>query len=147
FDQRLDLKRYRTHAQHYCINQRCLQSALAFLLLHELGHWHHQHKPYSVISHRRAQAQEIESDSLAIEVMGRMSTPPYGIVTWFMVTGLMAPDNPTTHPLSSTRLQSIALALKTTPERFISRDNQNTLTRADVLTLANDINTIAETLD
>jgi hypothetical protein len=64
-----------------------------------------------------------------------------------MVTGLMAPDNPTTHPLSSTRLQSIALALKTTPERFISRDNQNTLTRADVLTLANDINTIAEALD
>lgn len=129
------------------MSQKLLKSALAFLLLHELGHWHHQHKPYSAISHRRAQAQEIESDSLAIEVMGQMSTPPYGIVTWFMVTGLMAPDNPTTHPLSSTRLQSIALALKTTPERFISRDNQNTLTRADVLTLANDINTIAEALD
>jgi hypothetical protein len=129
------------------MSQKLLKSAIAFLLLHELGHWHHQHKPYTAISQRRAQTQEIESDALAIEVMGRMSTPPYGIVTWFMVTGLMAPDNPTTHPLSSTRLQSIAVALEETPERFISRDNRHTLSRAGILELAKNIRVIAEALE
>jgi hypothetical protein len=64
-----------------------------------------------------------------------------------MVTGLMAPDNPTTHPLSSTRLQSIAVALEETPERFISRDNRHTLSRAGILELAKNIRVIAEALE
>lgn len=128
------------------VSQKTLKSGLAFLLIHELGHWHYRHAPYGSISNRQAQTQEKQSDALALDVMGRMHTIPYGMVSWFLVTGLLQ-DNPTTHPLSADRLYAIASKIESNPAVFISRENVNTTNNTIVLSVANDIRTIANGLN
>ncbi len=125
------------------VSQKILKSGLAYLFLHELGHWHYQHAPYDSISNRQAQAQEMQSDLMALEVMGRMRTIPYGIVTWFLVTGLLQDNNPTTHPLSADRLYAIADKIEENPALFISKENENILSINEVLSVASNIRTIA----
>lgn len=125
------------------VSQKTLKSGLAFLLLHELGHWHYRHASYDTISNRQAQTQEMQSDLMALEVMGRMRTIPYGIVTWFLVTGLLQDNNPTTHPLSANRLYAITRKIEENPALFISKENENTLSINEVLSVASSIRTIA----
>ncbi len=129
------------------VSQKILKSGLAYLLLHELGHWHYQHARYDSISNRQAQDQEKQSDSMALDVMGRMHTIPYGIVTWFLVTGLLQGDNPTTHPLSADRLYAIAKKIENNPAVFISQENVNALKVQDVLSVATNIRIIVDELN
>jgi len=129
------------------VSQKILKSGITFLLLHELGHWHYRHAPYDKISNRHAQAQETQSDFLALDVMGRMHTIPYGIVPWFMVTGLLQGDNPTTHPLSADRLYAIAGKIEDNPALFISQENRNTLNPRKVISVATRIRTIADEMN
>lgn len=124
------------------VSQKVLKSGIAFLLLHELGHWHYQHVPYDTISHKQAQEQEQQSDSMALEVMGRMHTIPFGMVIWFTVTGLLQ-DDPTTHPLSADRLYAIADKIEKNPVIFISRENAEIYSKKDILSVATNIRTIA----
>jgi hypothetical protein len=124
------------------VSQKFLKSGIAFLLLHELGHWHYQHVPYDVISHKQAQEQEKQSDSMALDVMGRMHTIPFGMVIWFTVTGLLQGD-PTTHPLSADRLYAIAETIEKNPAVFIARENAEIYSEKDILSVASNIRIIA----
>lgn len=126
------------------VSQKTLKSAIAFLLIHEVAHWHYKHLAYDSISHRQAQQQEIQSDALALNVMGRMRTIPFGIVPWFMTVGMMSSGNPTTHPLSSDRLMALAAVLESDPAKYISYENRHVYSVATVTGVAKEIRTIAE---
>ena len=128
------------------VSQKALKSGLAFLLLHELAHWHFKHAAYGTISYAEARKQEQQADAFALEVMARMKTPPYGMVIWFLATSLVTSDRATTHPLSSDRLKAIAELLLASPGRFISYDNRHSLTKQDIRRLARDIQNIAGNL-
>lgn len=132
------------------VSQKTLKSALAFLLLHELGHVHHQHKPYDVITTAKAQAQEAEADQFAMNVLRRMRLPPMGMTVWFMAISMRDPlveGSPRqTHPMTSDRLQAIASELRRNPEDFIEPANQDTWTTNDIRAVASKIDTIARNL-
>lgn len=128
------------------VSQKTLKSGLAFLLLHELAHWHFNHAEYGMISDAEARKQEQQADAFALDVMARMKTPPYGMVIWFLATSLITSDRVTTHPLSSDRLKVIAESLLASPGRFISYNNRHSLTKQDIRRLARDIQNIAGNL-
>ncbi len=125
------------------VSQKTLKSGMAFLLLHEMGHWHYRHAPYDSISNRQAQEQEKQSDALALDVMGRMHTIPYGMVTWFILTGLLQSAHPTTHPLTADRLYAIADKIANNPAVFISLENANNASINEILSVAKNIRIIA----
>ena len=132
------------------VSQKTLKSALVFLVLHELGHVHHQHKPYHQISASQAQAQEAEADQFALRVLRRMRLPPMGMVVWFMAVSMRDPlieGSPRqTHPLSASRLQAIARDLRKSPDDFIEPANRGILSADDIRAIADDIDTIARNL-
>lgn len=127
------------------VSSKALKSAMAFLLLHELAHFHLQHKPYSAISSVEAIAQETACDTFALNVMRRMRTPPLGMVLFFSVLAPLDAEA-TTHPLNVDRLQAFANALRDKPEDFIERANRGIFSRQTILDLASDIETIADTM-
>jgi len=129
------------------VSQKTLKSAITFLLLHEFAHWHYRHSAYNVISNRGAKKQEKQSDAFALDVMARMHTIPYGMVYWFMVTGLINNNEARTHPIFSERLYAIARELEYKPEKFIGKENVNTLKENDVKQVAQEIKIIASALE
>ena len=132
------------------VSQKTLKSALAFLVLHELGHVHHQHEPYDKVSAEEAQVQEAEADEFAMRVLRRMRLPPMGMTVWFMAVSMRDPliqGSPRqTHPLTSSRLHAIAEDLRNRPDDFIEPANRGTMTADDIRAIANDIDTIATNL-
>jgi hypothetical protein len=133
------------------IAQKTLKDTVAFLLLHELGHIHYQHKSYDQITSLEAQKQESEADKFALNVYQRMHSPPFGVVFWFTLVAFRDPtvsDSPNqTHPLTSHRIRLIADQLKNKPSAFISLENRNSLTKSKVLLLANQLDVIASIID
>lgn len=132
------------------VSQKTLKSALVFLVLHELGHVHYQHRPYNEITDSQAQAQETEADQFAMRVLRRMRMPPLGMTVWFMAVSMRDPlidGSPRqTHPLTSSRLQAIAQDLRNRPEDFIEPANHGIVSANDIRTIANEIDTIARNL-
>lgn len=132
------------------VSQKTLKSAVAFLLLHELGHIHHGHRPYGEITAEQAQTQEAEADAFAMRVLRRMRLPPMGMTVWFMAASLRDPlveGSPRqTHPLTSSRLQAIADDLRTSPDDFIEPANRGTFTADTIRAVAGDIETIGQGL-
>jgi hypothetical protein len=132
------------------VSQKTLKSALAFILLHELGHIHYRHRPYEVISTEQAQAQEAEADRFAMRVLRRMRLPPMGMTLWFMAVSMrdpLVPGSPRqTHPLTSSRLQAIARDLRTRPADFIEPANRGRITSETIRSIANDIDGIGRLL-
>jgi hypothetical protein len=57
--------------------------AYAFIIAHELGHIRYAHKPLNQISAQQAQADEIQSDAFALDILLRTKTPPLGPVLFF----------------------------------------------------------------
>lgn len=127
-------------------SQKNLKSGLLFILLHELAHWHFKHLPYTKINQLQARRQESQAGLFALEVMARMEIIPYGMVTWFMLLGLVQNEVTKTHPLTSQRLSSIAEAIKRNPKRFIAHENRQTMTVQEVLKVADDIQIISDSV-
>ncbi len=57
--------------------------AVAFLLLHELGHILYRHKGYDEITKAQARADEMAADRFALEVLARTRTAPLGAILFF----------------------------------------------------------------
>jgi hypothetical protein len=132
------------------VSQKILKSAIAFILLHELGHVHHGHQHYDQITAAQAQDQEAEADRFAMRVLRRMRLPPMGMTVWFMAVSMrdpLVPGSPRQrHPLTSSRLQAIATELRTRPGDFIEPANQRRITTASILSIADDIDGIGRLL-
>ena len=127
------------------VSHKILKSGIAFLLLHELGHFHYRHAAYDIISNKQAQTQEKMSDSFALDVMERMHTLPFGIVVWFSFTNLLDGGIATTHPVSAERINAIASRIEYNPAIFISQENKNIYTVSDMLATAKELRRIATT--
>lgn len=132
------------------VSQKTLKSGLVFIMLHELGHIHHRHRPYSEITAAEAQAQEAEADRFALRVLRRMRLPPMGVTLWFMAASMrdpLVPGSPRqTHPLTSSRLQAIAQDLRTRPDDFIEPANRGRITADTIRSVAQDIDGIGRLL-
>lgn len=132
------------------VSQKALKSAIAFIVLHELGHVHHGHRGYDGITAAEARAQEREADRFAMRVLRRMHLPPLGVALWFMAVSLrdpLVPGSPRqTHPLSSDRMRSIAGELRRRPGDFIEPLNRGRIDENAILGVANDIDGIGTML-
>lgn len=126
--------------------QKTLKSALIFLILHNLGHCHFHHTPYSIISNQRIQLQEKQADEFALEVMARMHILPQGMVHWFTVTALLANQHMVKHPISPDRLYDIAKWLKSNSKKFFDAKSETPPVTKEVLAVALNISMIASQL-
>lgn len=104
------------------VSQKLLKSTLFFLASHEYAHVMYGHRPYSEITAAQAQAQEIEADTFALDVMRRIAVAPLAMSQFFMVsTRLEATQQDfqspaeyraqlarSTHPVSALRLEKVA---------------------------------------
>lgn len=114
--------------------------AFAFIVAHELGHILFKHQGLAGITPAQARADEVESDTFALDVLARSGTPPLGAVLFFQAQIFSLPhrgehktqqawqtylDTASTHPLSVERIDAMAkmvsgpLADKRTTERGI----------------------------
>jgi len=97
--------------------------ALAFILLHELGHILFAHKGYDEVTRAQARRDETQSDRFALDVLARTGTPPLGAVMFFQAQFYSLPtrgefDTPAdwqdylhkraTHPLTEDRLRDLS---------------------------------------
>jgi hypothetical protein len=97
--------------------------AVAFLLVHELGHILYQHKGIDEITKAEARTDEAASDRFALDVLARTQTAPLGAVLFFQAQVYRLPhrgEYPTrkaweehllkeeTHPLTVDRIAGMA---------------------------------------
>ena len=122
------------------LSLRLRNEAFAYIMTHELGHLLFKHKGLASISPAQARADEIQSDSFALDVLARSGTPPMGAVLYYQAQIFSLPhrgafatkeawqsylDTASTHPLSVDRIRAMAsmiagpLAARRTTERAI----------------------------
>lgn len=109
---------------------RLRNSAYAFVLAHELGHVLRGHPSYGNVSKEKARKNEAEADAFALDVLAAASEVPVGAVLYFQAVAYMLPNRGLfvaqgkseadweeamrmqfTHPLTSDRVEAIALKL------------------------------------
>jgi len=144
------------------VSGKALKSAIYFLMAHELGHVIFQHKPYDMIDGQEAQAQEMQADDFALNIMRRISVPPVGMVLFFMMCSRFEPapgDFPnlqeyenfvrrtSTHPLTSRRLIAISRGIRSNVDAFCRGQKDPTLWQARIIKIADDIEAIGNGLD
>jgi len=96
--------------------------AIAFILVHELGHILYEHRGYDEITREQAREDETQSDRFALDVLARSATPPLGAVMFFQAQFYSLPmrgeyETPAkwqdflkeraTHPLTEDRLKAL----------------------------------------
>jgi hypothetical protein len=109
---------------------RFRNSAVAFILAHELGHIALHHRGYGGISREEARRNEGAADAFALAVMAHTKTIPMGAVLFFQAQAYTMPSlglykaqgrsvedwdkamrDEITHPLTPDRLSAIAVSL------------------------------------
>lgn len=132
------------------VSQKILKSAIAFILLHELGHIHHNHVRYRGFDPAKARLEEAQADQFALNVLRRMRLPPLGMAFWFTALSMRDPlveGSPSqTHPLTAARMQAIADALREHPEDFIEPDNRGRWNADTIRGLAGEFDVLADNL-
>lgn len=119
------------------VSQKCLKSALIWVLAHEVGHVLYQHQGYNQgISAQQIRKNESQSDAFANTVFRRIGTFPGGMATFFSVASILwTPysallDNKewanylktTNHPVAPERLKKIAENMAVSPQDFVSSE-------------------------
>lgn len=100
-------------------SNQIFKTAVYFTLAHELGHIRFGHAPYDSVTKEQAQAQELQADRYAIDVMRYIGVPPLGMFSFFTILARMEGLVATTHPLSGSRLLQIATAMEQFPGDFV----------------------------
>lgn len=112
------------------LSLRFRNSAVAFILAHELGHIALHHPGYKSIPRDQARRNEAEADAFALSVLARAANIPMGAVLFFQAQAYTMPSlglykaqgrsveewdsamrREITHPLTPDRLSAIAVAL------------------------------------
>jgi hypothetical protein len=137
---------------------RIFDSAVIFILLHELGHIYHRHPGYNAgLPPERVRANEAAADAFALEIMRRIGTLPAGMFFYFetMAYGMKnrgdfdsdaAYDGylaNALHPVNAARMRAIAGAMKAAPEDFAQEFDNPAQGRAAVLSIAKQIEDVA----
>lgn len=128
---------------------RFRNSGWAFILLHELGHIYYKHPGYNNIPTEQTRKNEEQADLFALAVMERTGTIPMGALLFFQALAYMLPSKGQfiaegryqseedweqylsstegTHPLTTRRLEIMALNLTQTADRVGSGPESETL--------------------
>jgi len=143
------------------VSGKTLKSAIYFLMAHELGHVIHGHKGYKSLTSKQAQQQEIQADAFALNVMRRISVPPMGMATFFLIASrfeLVPGDfgnnakyeaylqTQATHPLTSNRLLAISNNIRTNINSFARLQKNPSAFKPRILSIANNIEGISRIL-
>jgi hypothetical protein len=144
------------------IAERIFDSAIGFVLLHELGHLAYGHPGYGPgVSATQAQANEAEADSFALQVMSAASSDPSGMVFLFMGfvhgfpnRGDFASDaeyersvQNSTHPVTASRVAAVAAWLQSHANDFVTSDGQNTTEPEEIRYIGQQLSTIAQLME
>jgi hypothetical protein len=103
-------------------SNKLLNSSIAFLLAHELGHLAHNHQ--GGLSGKRSQSQEREADEYAFDIMAQIGINPIGLVFLFAAAAMMECGQQT-HPLSGTRVIAAAEQMEKRPRSFIDHSESD----------------------
>jgi hypothetical protein len=144
----------------YKTSGNSLKSSIYFLMAHEMAHVLYSHRSYDLITAVEAQAQEIQADGFALEIMARIGVPPAAMAFFFSVASRFeaAPGDfatlsgfenylrrHSTHPLTSERLNKVASHIRKNAEAFIRLEKA--ISKAQMIKIAQDIEKIAQTLN
>ncbi len=137
-------------ADHF---QQVYGTAIVFILGHELGHIYYGHRRDPLLPPDVSQRQEEEADRFGLEIMRRIGDTPIGVIPFFFISahleanegnsGGAESSRTATHPLSSSRLRSLASALNAFAPDFTRTGSQP----AAVQRIAAEVNEIANKLD
>ena len=119
---------------------RSFGNTVVFILAHELGHALQKHRG-DVTDSAMSRTQEIAADAFAIEIMRRLPQIPLGLEHWFDFERIRhaAPReiprdaewqkylSTLRHPVTTERLNSLAIEIEKTPEAFASAQNDRAL--------------------
>lgn len=127
------------------VSEKLLGSTVFFMLAHELGHLALGHRPG--LTGLASQRQEAEADGFALEACASVRLLPAGLVMFFtLVASIEGPQS--THPLSGSRLNAIAAALRAQPRSFVDRAETDVARATRVVAgLAGELETIGRTVD
>lgn len=124
---------------------KLLGSTVFFLLAHELGHLALGHWPGMV--GLAAQRQEREADGFALEACAAARLAPLGLVMFFAAAAAIEGEQ-TTHPLSGSRINAIALAMRERPRLFVDRAERDVARAAQtIVQVAAQLEIVGEALD
>jgi hypothetical protein len=127
------------------VSEKLLGSTVFFMLAHELGHLALGHR--AGLTGLASQRQEAEADAFALEACAAVRLSPLGLVMFFaLVASIEGPQS--THPLSGSRLNAIAAALRAQPRSFVDRlETDVGRTTRVVAGLASELETVGRTVD
>jgi hypothetical protein len=127
------------------VSEKLLGSTVFFMLAHELGHLALGHRPG--LTGLASQRQEAEADAFALDACTAVRLFPGGLAMFFTLVASIEGAQ-STHPLSGSRLNAIAAALRAQPRSFVDRAERDVAraTRA-VAGLAGELETIGRTVD
>lgn len=133
-------------------------SAIGFVLLHEMGHIVHGHPGYGPgVRREDARADEAEADRFALDVMRRTRSQPTGMAFLFIALAVgsdhrgdfaseadyVAALARATHPLTAERLEALARDLSDHADRFVVSDGQHTTSREPILYIAGQLQQVS----
>jgi hypothetical protein len=109
------------------------KTIMYFIVAHEYAHVLYRHRNYGAITAPEAQQQEIHADAFALNVMGRIGAPPFGVTFFFLVASRLEPSpgdfsslaeyeshlrEHATHPVSALRILTIADSIQNNIHAF-----------------------------
>ncbi len=119
------------------VSQKCLKSALLWIMAHEVGHVLYQHQGYHAgNTAEQIRSNESQADTFANLVFRRIGTFPGGMAHFFSVASILWTPysalmdekewahylKTTTHPVAPKRLKKIAENMAQSPLEFVSSE-------------------------
>ena len=144
----------------YKSSGNALKSSVYFLMAHELAHVVYSHRSYDSITAIEAQAQEIQADAFALDIMARIGVAPIAMSLFFAIASRFeaAPGDfatwsgfefylreHSTHPLTSERLSRVAEYIRNNVDSFIRLEPN--FPRSRMIKMADDIQKIGQSLN
>lgn len=127
------------------VSNKLLNSAVFFMLAHELGHLALEHRPGMV--GLASQQQEREADAFALEACAAVRLAPLGLMMFFAAAAAIEGQQ-TTHPLSGSRINALAFALRERPRLYVDRAERDAARAGQVVTyVAGQLEVVGEVLD
>jgi hypothetical protein len=126
-------------------SNKLLNSAVFFLLAHELGHIALDHWPGMV--GLPAQRQEREADAFALDACAAVRLAPIGLGMYFTAAAVIEGQQ-AGHPLTPARLNALAMALRERRRYFVDRGERDPTRAAQAVTaVAGQLEQVGETLE
>ncbi|MEP6699063.1 MAG: M48 family metalloprotease [Verrucomicrobiota bacterium] len=137
-------------------------SAIVFILAHELGHIYHRHAGYGPgVSREQSRRNEEEADAFGLDLMRRIGVAPIGAVVFFTAYAHWTPNRwdfpdeekyqaylaQATHPLTSHRMRALGQRIGEARRDFARKEANPEAVERALEYIATQIRAIADFLD